>query len=105
MHAVFAARRRQVNGVLVVQPSGIQMIEAEGDKWRLEGGGGSGNKLKVQNAVGKVMASILCCSDGTLLVELRVMCAEVKEVTTKFSQITISIIFPSQFLSTAPRSN
>ena len=102
MHAVFAARRRQVTGVLVVQPSGIQMIEAEGDKWRLEGGGGSGNKLKVQNAVGKVMASILCCSDGTLLVELRAMFADFKEVTTKFSQTAISSNFSSPFLSYGP---
>jgi hypothetical protein len=39
------------------------------------------NKFKVQTAVGKVMASILCYSGGTLLVEFRATSADVKVVT------------------------
>jgi len=57
---------------------------------------------RVQTAVGKVMASIVCYSDGTLLVEFRAMCSDVKEVTTKFSQTAISINVPSSFLSYRP---
>jgi len=38
------------------------------------------NKFKVQKSVDKLMASVLCYSEGTLLVEFRAMCADVKEV-------------------------
>ena len=38
------------------------------------------NKYKVQMSVDRVMGSVLCYSEGTLLVVFRAMCADVKEV-------------------------
>jgi len=55
--------------------------------------------------MGKMVASVSCYSEGTLLVEFREMCADVKEVTTKYGQTAISVSFQHHFFRTATRSN
>ena len=98
---MLSARRRQENGVLIVHHSGGQNDGSWGvlngySRETLE------KKFKVHTAVDRVMAGLLCYSEGILLVELRAMCADVKKVTTNFVQTTISINFPSAFLSYRP---
>ena len=69
-------------------------------------GKASRNTYRVRTAVGKVMASIVCYSEGILLVEFRAMCADVREVTTKFSQTAIyQSASHHHFPRTAPRNN
>jgi len=68
-------------------------------------GRNSRKNLKLHTAVDRVMAGLLCYSEGILLVELRKMCADFKIVTTNFGQIAISINFRTNFCRTTPHSN
>jgi hypothetical protein len=70
----------------------------------INAGRNSRNNFKVHTAVDRVMAGLLCYSEGILLVELRKMCADFNKVTTNFSQTAISINFAPHFCRIAPRS-
>jgi len=74
-------------------------------------GGLRENKLKVQTAVGKVIASIFCYSEGTLSMEFRAIFVDVKVVTVTKSKcsakqqyqsvpITISFVPPLVVIKT-----
>ena len=67
----------------------------------------SEGKLRMEITVGKVMGSIFCYSGGTLLVEFRVKCAGVKEVTVTKLKGSATQQYKSiyhHFFRTAPRS-
>lgn len=76
-----SSRRRLQNSVLGMHPSGDQVRwKSEGSKSGLMGE----TKCKLQTCAGKVMVSVVCDNEGTLLVEFLERCAT---ISSRFRQI------------------